>query len=246
MFKPIYKFASPQTSYHWAGRFLPWIFLLMILMLTYGLLGALWLAPPDYQQGDVYRIIFVHVPAAIWSLGIYIFMAVAAMIYLVWKIKIADILAKISAPIGASFTFLALITGSIWGKPTWGTWWIWDARLTAELILLFIYGGIIALRAAMPDPQLATQVSNILTLIGLVNIPIIHYSVNWWQTLHQGATVLKFGQPSIAPSMLYPLLAMIVAFGMYYFLLLLLGIRYELLKREHQTNWVKTIIMEKG
>ncbi len=239
MWKFFYKVASPPTSFHWAGRLLPWLTGLMLATLFYGLMGGLWLAPPDYQQGDVYRIIFVHVPAAAWSLGIYMIMSVAALIHLIWKIKVADLVAKLSAPLGACFTLLALMTGSIWGKPTWGTWWIWDARLTAELILLFIYSGIIGLRSAIPEQQLAAQISNVLTLIGLVNIPIIHYSVNWWQTLHQGATILKLSPPSIAPSMLWPLLAMLSAFFLYYLIILLLGLRYELLKQEQQSRWVK-------
>ena len=244
MWKIVYKAASPKTCYDWAGRIFPWVLILTLGTFGYGLLAGLGLAPPDYQQGDAYRIIFIHVPSAAWSLGIYVMMSAAALIHLVWKIKIADIVAKLSAPIGASFTVLALITGSIWGKPTWGTWWIWDARLTSELILLFIYGGIIALRAVMPQPQLVSQASGILTLVGLVNIPIIHFSVDWWQTLHQGATVLKLSSPSIAGSMLHPLLAMLAAFFCYYLTLLLIGLRYELLKREQQSHWVKQLLAD--
>ncbi len=242
MWKIVYKLASPRTCYEWAGKLLPWVTGVLLVITIYGLIGGLYLAPPDYQQGNVYRIIFLHVPAAVWSLGVYTIMAVAALIFLVWKIKVADIIAKLSAPIGAIFTLLALITGSIWGKPTWGTWWIWDARLTSELILLFIYSGIIALRTAIPEPQLASQVSGILTLVGLINLPVIHFSVDWWQTLHQGASILKFGSPSIAPSMLHPLLVMLTAFFFYYLLLLLLGLRYELLKHEQRTSWVKDIL----
>jgi heme exporter protein C len=242
MWMIVHKAASPRICYQWAGRLMPWLMVLFIVAAGYGLVGGLWLAPPDYQQGNAYRVIFVHVPAAVWSLGVYVAMAAAALIHLIWKIKVADVLAKLSAPIGASFTALALITGSIWGKPTWGTWWIWDARLTAELILLFIYGGVIALRAVMPSPLLAAQVSGVFTLVGLVNIPIIHYSVNWWQTLHQGATILKIGAPSIAPVMLYPLLAMLFAFLLYYLIILLIGLRYELLKREQQTHWVQQLV----
>ncbi len=242
MLRILSQAASPQTSYRWAGLLLPWLTVLAICAFGYGLVGGLWQAPADYQQGDVYRIIFIHVPAAAWSLGIYIMMSAAALVHLVWKLKVADIIAKLSAPIGASFTVLALLTGSIWGKPTWGTWWIWDARLTAELILLFIYAGIISLRTAIPDPKLASQVSGVLVLVGLVNIPIVHYSVDWWQTLHQGATILKFSTPSISPSMLYPLLAMLLAFFLYYLIILLIGLRSELLNREQKTTWAQTII----
>lgn len=230
MWKIFYQAASPKTSFYWAGRLLPCFIVIFLLTFSYGLIGGLWFAPPDYQQGQVYRIIFIHVPAAAWSLGVYLMMSGSALVFLVWKIKVADIITKLSAPIGACFTLLALITGSIWGKPTWGTWWIWDARLTAELILLFIYGGIIALRSSIPEPKLASQASNILTLIGIINIPIVHYSVNWWQTLHQGATILKLAAPSIVPSMLAPLLAMLIAFFCYYFILLLFGLRSELVE----------------
>lgn len=243
MWKFLYKAASPKTCYLWAGKCLPVLTILTLLTFGYGLVGGLCQAPADYQQGDVYRIIFIHVPSAAWSLGIYVIMSAAALIALIWKIKIADMVAKLSAPIGASFTLLALITGSIWGKPTWGTWWIWDARLTSELILLFIYGGIIVLRSSMPEPQLGSQVSNVLTVVGLINIPIIHFSVNWWQTLHQGPTLLKLGVPSIASAMLYPLLTMIVAFFGYYLIILLISLRYELLKREQKSNWIRDSVM---
>ncbi len=242
MWKFIHQASSPKTCFHWAGVILPYISILATVTLIIGLIGGLFLAPPDYQQGNVYRIIFIHVPAAVWSLGVYVIMATAAFIFLVWKIKVADIIAKILAPLGASFTFLALITGSIWGKPTWGTWWIWDARLTSELILLFIYGGIIALRSAIPEPQLAAKTCGILSLVGLINIPIIHYSVNWWQTLHQGATILKFSSPSMAHSMLYPLLTMMLAFFLYFVVVLLIGLRFELLKREQGTQWVRSYL----
>jgi len=172
-------------------------------------------APADYQQGDAFRIMYLHVPAAIWSLGVYMMMSISVLFFFIWKIKLADIIAKVSAPVGVIFTVICLVTGSIWGRPTWGTWWIWDARLTSELLLLFIYFGIMALRSAIPNPQLAARASGVFTLIGLVNIPIIHYSVNWWNTLHQGAS-LSLTNATIAPSMLHPLIAMIVGFLFYY------------------------------
>lgn len=244
MWKILSKAASPKTCFDWAGRILPWLAIVTLLTFAYGLIGGLWLAPADYQQGNAYRVMFIHVPAAVWSLGVYVIMSSAAMIFLIWKIKIADMIASLSVPIGAAFTLLALITGALWGKPTWGTYWIWDARLTSELILLFIYGGIVALRSAIPDSRLAAQAGAILTLVGLVNIPIIHYSVDWWQTLHQGATILKFGAPSISGSMLRPLLSMLIAFLGYYCWILLIGLRYQLLLRERQTHWVKQLIDE--
>ena len=237
----IHKAASPKTTYRWARMVQPWIALFCLLAFAYGLYGGLVLAPSDYQQGNVYRIIYLHVPSAIWSLGVYMAMTAAVIVHFIWKIKVADIVAKVSAPIGACFALLTLITGSIWGKPTWGTWWIWDARLTSELILLFIYIGIIAIRSAIPERQLAAKASGVVTLLGVVNIPIIHYSVDWWHTLHQGATILKFSQPSIVPSMLYPLLSMIAAFMLYYVWLLLVKVRYELVKREKETAWVREI-----
>jgi heme exporter protein C len=169
-------------------------------------------------------------------------MGTMSIIYLIWRIKLADVVATASASIGAWFTFLALVTGAIWGKPMWGTWWIWDARLTSELILLFLYLGVIALRNAMKTPDTAARAVSVLTLVGLVDLPIIHYSVDWWNTLHQKATILKLAKPDIAPSMLYPLLAMMVAFFLYYCALMLMRVRIELLEREKRADWVKNIL----
>lgn len=222
------KIISPKYSAQFIGRYQKFAALFCILFLSYGLFAGLYLAPPDYQQGNVYRIMYIHVPLAIQSLSVYVIMSAAAFVYLIWKIKIADYIAKISAPIGAVFTALTLLTGSLWGKPTWGTYWIWDARLTSELILLFIYVGIIAIRAAIPEPRLSSHASALITLLGFLNIPIIHYSVDWWNTLHQGASILKWGAPSIAPAMLNPLLAMIVAFYFYYLWILMGQLRKEL------------------
>jgi heme exporter protein C len=246
MWKKLSQFTSPKVSFLWAGWVLPWLSIVALACFTYGLVGGLWQAPSDYQQGEVYRIIFIHVPAAAWSLGVYVAMSAAALVYLIWKLKVADIIAKLSAPIGASFTFLALFTGAIWGKPTWGTWWIWDARLTSELILLFIYAGVISLRSLIPEPKLAAQTSSALILVGMVNIPIVHYSVIWWQTLHQGPSILKLSTPSIAASMLYPLLAMLLAFFLYYLIVLMIGLRYEILKREQQTHWAQSLLQRKN
>ncbi|MGB6975999.1 MAG: heme ABC transporter permease CcmC [Gammaproteobacteria bacterium] len=241
MQKWLVKLASPKSFYQITGRLLPWLALFSSLLFTYGLIVGLLFVPPDYQQGNAFRIIYLHVPSAVMSLTAYVVMAVSAAVFLIWKIKLADVIAKVSAPLGASFTFLALITGSLWGKPMWGTWWIWDARLTSELILLFLYSGVIALRSAIPEPTQAAKASSLLTIIGLIDIPIIHYSVYWWNTLHQQATVLKLAKPSIAPEMLYPLLAMLLAFMLYYFLALLIGARYEVLARERQARWVQEL-----
>ena len=238
--KIIQQAGSPQMSYQWAKKLQPWFGCLAVLLFAFGVFEALVVAPADYQQGNAFRIMYLHVPAALGSLAIYISMSTAAIIYSVWRIKVADAYAKISAPIGAAFTFICLLTGSIWGKPTWGTFWIWDARLTSELILLFIYIGIIALRNAIPEPTLAARASGLLTLVGLVNIPIIHYSVQWWNTLHQGAS-LSLTHVRIAPSMLLPLIVMLLAFLFFYAWLVCLLLRGEILQRELQTHWVKQI-----
>lgn len=240
MWSFIHKAGSPKTTYRWATKVQPWCMALCILLLAYGVIDGLLYAPSDFQQGNVYRIIYIHVPSAIWSLGVYTAMTSAVIVHFIWKIKVADIVAKVSAPLGALFTVLALITGSIWGKPTWGTYWVWDARLTSELILLFIYIGIIAIRSAIPDMKLAAKASGILTLVGFVNIPIVHFSVDWWHTLHQGAS-LSFTNSSIAPSMLHPLLATIVGFFFYYCWMVLLKVRAELLLREKATAWVREL-----
>ncbi len=207
-----------------------------------GLYSGLVLAPPDYQQGESYRIMFVHVPAAWMSLFIYMVMATAGAIGLIWRIKLADVIAASCAPIGASFTFLALATGSLWGKPMWGTWWVWDARLTSELILLFLYLGVISLRSAIDDRRTAARAVAVLTLVGVVNIPIIHYSVEWWNTLHQGPTVTKFDAPSIHPAMLWPLLEMALAFKLYFVTVVLLNARNEVLDRERNMSWAQEVI----
>jgi heme exporter protein C len=207
--------------------------------MLYGVIGGLFLAPPDYQQGDGFRIIYVHVPAAFLSLAIYSIIFFSSVIFLIWYVKLADIIAKTSVSLGATFTLIALLTGAIWGKPMWGTWWIWDARLTSELILLFLYLGLMGLRGAIRDPRRASYACAILSIIGMVDIPIVHFSVEWWATLHQGATLAKLAKPSIDNEMLFPLLAMIVAFGLFYGIILCLRVRMEILKREWKTAWVQ-------
>ena len=238
----IHKWGSPPWFYRVSGKMLPWLTGLFVITLVYGLYGGLVLAPADYQQGDSFRIIYVHVPAAWMAMFIYIVMAVAAVVHLVWRIKIADVVLISSAPIGASFAFIALVTGSLWGKPMWGTWWTWDARLTSELLLLFIYLGIIALHAAVEDRQSAGRATAVLTLVGVVNIPIIHYSVVWWNTLHQGTTVMRLDGPAIAPQMLWPLLSMAIAFNLYYFIVMMLRARGEILARERKSRWVRELV----
>ena len=187
----LHRFASPPHFYRLSGLLAPWLGWICLGLMAGGLYGGLVAAPPDYQQGESYRIIFVHVPSAWMSLFIYTVMAGASAIALVWRIKLAEVVAIESAPIGASFTFLALVTGSLWGKPMWGAYWVWDARLTSELILLFLYFGVIGLHAAIEDRRTASRASGLFAIVGVVNIPIIHYSVEWWNTLHQGPTVTK-------------------------------------------------------
>lgn len=241
MWEWIHKAGSPKTCYRWCRAWQPWFATLCLVLLLVGLIDGLLFAPVDYQQGNAYRILFLHVPSAILSLFIYTTMAVSAFLFLVWKIKVADMVAEVSAPIGALFTALTLITGALWGRPTWGTFWIWDARLTSELILLFIYFGIMALRSAVPDQRASSKITSIMILIGAVNIPIIHYSVDWWHTLHQGATILKLGKPSISIAMLVPLLIMLAAFFLYFAWQLCARLRSELVSRDLESRWVKEL-----
>lgn len=232
------KFLSPKSFYHTSARLLPWVMIAFVGLFAYGLIDGLFFAPKDYQQGDGFRIIYVHVPSAFAAMAIYLVMASAALVTLVWRIKIAAICMSCSARIGAWFTFLALVTGSIWGKPMWGTWWIWDARLTSVLILLFLYLGFIALQSVITDQQNRDRASAVIALVGVINLPIIHYSVLWWNTLHQGPSISQFAAPTIAPAMLYPLLAMIAAFLLFYVLLLLLRMRNQILLREIKSQWI--------
>ena len=241
MFLWFHKLGSPPHFYRIAGKWMPWLNWMFLTLLVAGLYGGLILAPPDYQQGESYRIIFVHVPSAWMSLFIYVAMAVCGAVIIIWRMKLAEVVLISSAPIGASFTFLALVTGSLWGKPMWGTYWVWDARLTSELILLFLYLGVIGLYNAIEDKRMAARAVAILALVGVVNIPIIHYSVEWWHSLHQGATVTKFDKPSIHWSMLLPLLLMALAFQLYYILALFHRCRAEILRRERNSKWVEEL-----
>jgi len=226
------NFLSLRAFYINTTWLIPWIMTGFSLCFIYGMFTGLFIAPADYQQGDGFRIIYVHVPSAFAAMFIYLMMAICAMITLIWRVKITAICMSCSGPIGAWFTLLALITGSIWGKPMWGTWWIWDARLTSVLILLFIYLGFIALQSAIENSRTRDLATSIMTIVGIINLPIIHYSVIWWNTLHQGPTISKLSAPSIASSMLYPLLAMISAFILFYFLIVVIRMRNQILMRE--------------
>jgi len=239
LFKIFAPLWSPRTCYRFIEAIKPFIILVVLLGISYGIVGGLYLSPPDYQQGDCFRIIYIHVPFAILSVFLYSAMGILSLIFLIWRIKIADMLAFSIAPIGALFAFLALVTGSIWGKPMWGTWWIWDARLTSELILLFLYLGYIALYKALLSNKQPKIAPAILAVVGLVDLPIIHYSVYWWNTLHQGATITKFAKPSMDSSMLYPLLGMLL--GVVALSVWIIGIRLQtqILQNSEQQTWVK-------
>jgi len=228
---------SPPVLYRFAERSAPWCKWTAFVLLAAGLLGGLVLSPPDYQQGDGFRIIYIHVPAAIMSLVVFAYMAVASAVGLIWRLRMAHAVTAAAAPVGAAFTLLALVTGSLWGKPMWGTYWVWDARLTSELILFFIYLGYIAVVNAFPDQRTGDRAGAILALVGAVDVPIVHYSVQWWTTLHQGAT-LKLSGSSMATSMLWPLLTMMVAFLLYFCWLLSMRVRTEILRRERRATWV--------
>jgi heme exporter protein C len=228
---PMQRFANPTRFLRIADVLLPWAGGIAVVALGVGLALSLFVAPADYQQGDSARIMFVHVPAAWMALFTYTFMAVASAVGLIWKHPLADLAAKSAAPIGAGFTLIALVTGSLWGQPMWGTWWVWDARLTSVLVLFFLYLGYIALWQAIDDPTRAAKAAAILALVGFVNVPIIKFSVDWWNTLHQPASVLKIGGPSIHPSMLWPLLIMALGFKAYFVSVLLIRLRAEIAAR---------------
>jgi heme exporter protein C len=239
----MHRLASPPAFYAFAGRLLPWLWLVSVALLGYGLVGGLALAPADYQQGEAFRIIYIHVPAAWMSLFIYTCMAGAAVITLIWRIKLAECVLTACAPVGASFTALALVTGMLWGKPMWGTFWTWsDPRLVSELILLFLYLGVTGLQQAVADPRAAARACALLAVVGFVNVPIVHYSVEWWNTLHQGPTLTKFDKPSIHVSMLWPLLSAALGFTVFFFGVLLQRVQNELLLRERGNPWVKEVM----
>jgi len=237
-----HRLGSPPHFFRIAGKMIPWFAWAALIAAIAGLIGALGTAPPDYQQGEGYRIIFVHVPAALLSTMAYAVMAAAAGVGLIWRMNVAHAVAASSAVVGAWFTFVALATGSLWGRPMWGTYWEWDPRLTSELVLLFLYLGFMGLRSAIDDTARADRASAVLALVGVINLPIIHYSVDWWNSLHQGHTVLKFGKAAMPPSMLVPLLLMMLAFTLYFAAILLVRTRGEILRRERTARWISEAI----
>jgi heme exporter protein C len=232
----IHKLGSPPWFFDFAGKCIPWLWAGFLLLAAIGLYLGLFRAPADYLQGESVRILYLHVPSAWMSMMIYATMAIMGFIALVWRIRMMEIMAMCSAPIGAAFTLVTLISGALWGRPTWGTYWVWDARLTSELVLLFLYLGVIGLYTAYDEPRKAARAACLLALVGLINLPIIHYSVKWWNTLHQGSSIGLSGN-SIHPSMLWPLLIMAVATKFYYLANLLSRARLMLLEQDLRKGW---------
>ncbi|OUS10317.1 heme ABC transporter permease [Gammaproteobacteria bacterium 54_18_T64] len=241
MWQWFHKLGSPRWFYDISGKFLPWLALASVVLIVTGVVWGLAFAPQDARQGNSFRIIYIHVPASFLALAGYYVMAAAGAVGMIWKMKLADMVMIAAAPLGAALTFIALFTGAIWGKPTWGTYWIWDARITSMLVLLFLYIGIIALSRSFSTRETSARACAILALVGTVNIPIIYKSVDWWYTLHQPATIKLTGAPSMHPDMFKPLLVMILGFYCFYALVLLLNTRTEILQRERRTNWVKEL-----
>jgi heme exporter protein C len=235
------KYSSPQTFYPLAGRLAPLFWALAVALCAIGLVLGLLVAPTDFQQGDSYRIIYIHVPAAWMSMFIYLVMAIWAATGLVVNTRLSSMMASALAPTGALMTFIALWTGALWGRPTWGTWWVWDARLTSELILLFLYIGFMALHASIDEPRRADRAAAILAIVGVVNVPIIYFSVKWWNTLHQGASVSLSRAPSMATTMLAGMLVMALGFWMYSIAAALTRVRGIILERERNAAWVGTV-----
>ncbi len=240
-----HRLGSPRWFYEKTNRWMPWLLGATLLVLVVGVVWGLGYAPMDSKQGNSYRIIYIHVPAAFLALAGYYVMAIAGAVGMIWQMKMSYMVMRAAAPIGAILTLLALITGALWGKPTWGTWWVWDARITSMLILLFLYLGVIALQGAYQQQQTANKACAILALVGTVNIPIIYKSVDWWFTLHQPATLKLVGESSIDPSMAYPLLVMIVGFYGLYSWLLMHWVRADILQSESKTSWVKELVATK-
>lgn len=238
-----HKLGSPRWFYDISGKWVPWLALVSAALLITGTVWGLLFAPPDFRQGNSFRIIYIHVPASMLAMAGYVLMALAGAISLIWRMKVAEVAMKCAAPLGAALTFLALVTGSIWGKPTWGTWWVWDARITSVLVLFFLYMGVIALYEAFENKQAAAKACAVLSIVGVVNIPIIYWSVEWWFSLHQPATLKIMGKSSMAPEMLQPLILMILGFYCFYALALLLAMRGEILQRERNTQWVRELIL---
>ena len=236
-----FYFAAPNTFYPLAGKMIPWFAAAAAMLAVIGLYIGFFVAPTDFQQGEGYRIIFVHGPTAWMSMFLYVVMAFWAAIGLAFNTRLSSMMAQAIAPTGALMAFLALWTGSFWGKPMWGTWWVWDARLTSELILLFLYIGFMALQASIDDPRRADRAGAVLAIVGVINVPIIYFSVQWWNTLHQGASVSITRSPSMATTMLWGMLVMALAYWMYSIAAVLVRVRAIILERERNADWVRDL-----
>ena len=245
MWKWLHPYAKADRAYQLCNTLLPYFAVVTVVCMIVGWVWGLAYAPADYQQKDSYRIIFIHVPSAILSMGAYSSMAIAAVIALVWQLRNAELAVIAIAPVGACVTAIALITGAAWGKPMWGAWWVWDARLTSELILLFLYLGVLSLYHAFEDKKAAGRAACILAIVGVINLPIIHFSVEWWNTLHQGATITKFDTKAIDPSMFWPLMVNIVAFAGFVGVVTLIRLKNDILQREKHRPWVRDMV-ERG
>lgn len=244
MWSFFHKLGSPPWMYGIAGTILRFLLPVTVVALLVGAVWGLLYTSPDFRQGNSYRIIYIHVPAAVVALAGYYVMAAAGAVSLIWRMKMADVAMKAAAPVGAALTFLALFTGAVWGKPTWGTYWVWDARITSMLVLLFLYLGVVALYEAFDNKEAASKACAVLSLVGMVNIPIIYKSVDWWYSLHQPASIKFTGESTIDSSMLYPLLLMITAFYCLFACAMLMNMRAELLARESKTGWVRKLVSE--
>ena len=237
-----HRLGSPPYIYRLSERLTPWFGWIAAILIAAGLYGGLVLAPPDYQQGDGFRIIYVHAPSAWLSLMVYSCMATAAAVGLIWRMKVAHAVAASCAGVGAAFTAVSLLTGMLWGKPMWGTYWVWDPRLTAQLILLFLFFGYMALRASYDDTSRADRLSAWLAVIGMVNVPIVRFSVEWWNSLHQSPSVMKLARASMPASMLVPLLLMLAGFTVFFLAFLSVRLRAEVLRREKHSVWVREMV----
>lgn len=242
--KQIYKYGSPPQYFKLSLKSENWFLIPGVFLMIIGCVGGLFIAPPDYQMGDAFRIIYFHVPSAFLSMSAYAYMAGAALIGIVWRSNVAFSVAKSIAPFGASLTFLALVTGMLWGKPMWGTVWVWDARLTSEFILLLLFLGYILLHLSIKEQKKADLAASVLALTGVINLPIIHYSVVWWNTLHQASTISKLSSSSITGDMLWPLLVMIFGYGFFFWGVICRVVASEILKREKRSKWVEQYIKE--
>jgi heme exporter protein C len=237
----LYKYASPTAFYPLAGKMIPWFAIPAALLFAAGLYVGFFIAPTDFQQGDAYRIMFIHVPAAWMGMLLYVLMAFYAAIGWAFNARLASMMASSISITGALFTLISLVTGSLWGKPTWGTWWVWDARMTSTLILLFLYIGFISLQSAIDEPRRADRAGAVLAIVGVINVPIIYFSVQWWNTLHQGATIRILNKPTIAPRMLAALLIMLAACWLYSIAVVLVRVRHIILEREQNAARVAAI-----